>query len=567
MKKLLSVLIPVYNQQDLIIRALLSIPKRDDIEIIVCDDGSCDDTVKRIEQYLPNDDRVILLKNETNQGVAVAENKCLDIATGEYLVRLDSDDYFYPLEFEKLLKEIDGTDLIYFNLRWNTGRVLELTPKNKHIFVGAVKLVRRKFVEDIRNIPDKRTGEDWFFYQEIAKRKPIEKFTNIIAKHYNHPREGSLSAGGEGSFEHNIVEDTKKPLDILFYIGDIYKIGGIETWAYYVIKDLVAEGKNIRVAYKTGDPKQIARLKTICPVERIDVAKKTCDILFHCYCYEYPDVISDISVQIIHANYGELSGIKFKRDSDKYISVSETAKECCISVGVNDIKIDVIENYIPKLEYIKKKEKRDYIKIISATRLSNEKGYSKMLEFAKLLKKEGINYKWYVYTTDVTQIDNKLFIKMSPELDIINEIADADYLAQFSSTEAYCYAVHEALAVSTPILINEWNGNPLTDKNGYSYKQIMKNPHIIKKIPKGFTHEQKSSVQDWLDYIEKLELDVAEKNKNKVWVKSLYNFYATKEKKHLKKGQNYKLTYERAEELSGSKNNAKKPLVVKLNNL
>lgn len=53
---------------------------------------------------------------------------------------------------------------------------------------------------------------------------------------------------------------------------------------------------------------------------------------------------------------------------------------------------------------------------------------------------------------------------MSPRLDILDEIANSDYVVQFSDTESYCYTVHEALAVKTPIIINEWTGNPLTKR-------------------------------------------------------------------------------------------------------
>ena len=75
---------------------------------------------------------------------------------------------FYPLEFEKLLEEIDGTDLIYFNLRWNTGRELVLALKINNIFVGAVKLVRRNLLK-VLEICQIKELVNWFFIKRLQK--------------------------------------------------------------------------------------------------------------------------------------------------------------------------------------------------------------------------------------------------------------------------------------------------------------------------------------------------------------------------------------------------------------
>lgn len=189
-----SVIIPVYNQEKLVIRALDSIPKRDDIEIIVIDDGSTDNTWNNLLNYRNNYldfFNLILLYNEKNKGVAHTVNKGYDNANGEYIVLLGSDDYFYTDKFEEALKELDGTDLVYFNLQINNGDIFRLTPESKNGFCGSVKFMRKDFIGDTR-CPDKRAGEDYDFYQELLKKNPTEKFTDITVKHYNFPRENSL---------------------------------------------------------------------------------------------------------------------------------------------------------------------------------------------------------------------------------------------------------------------------------------------------------------------------------------------------------------------------------------
>ena len=189
-----SVVIPVYNQESLIERAIRSIPLRDDIEIIVVDDGSTDDTWNKlvtigIEQ---NDPNFRVLHNRRNMGVGYTVNRGLDIADGEYIVLLGSDDYFYTDEFLKAMEQLDGTDLVYFDLKVNDGSIFKLTEESKRNLCGSTKFMRKEFVGDTRN-PDIRQAEDWFFYGELLKKNPTERFTNLLVKHYNFPRKGSLT--------------------------------------------------------------------------------------------------------------------------------------------------------------------------------------------------------------------------------------------------------------------------------------------------------------------------------------------------------------------------------------
>ena len=169
-----SVVIPVYNQESLIERAIRSIPRRDDIETIVIDDGSTDDTwnkVLTIREEL-DDPNFIILHNVRNMGVGYTVNRGLDIAEGEYIVLLGSDDYFYTDEFVKAMEWLDGADLVYFDLKVNDGSILKLTESSKRSLCGSTKFMRREFIGDTRN-PDLRQGEDWFFYGDLLDRKSV----------------------------------------------------------------------------------------------------------------------------------------------------------------------------------------------------------------------------------------------------------------------------------------------------------------------------------------------------------------------------------------------------------
>ena len=193
MKKV-SVIIPVYNQEDLVIRAIESIPKRDDIEVIVIDDGSTDNTWERLKEYSQKEKtNYLLVKNSENKGVAYTVNRGYDLATGRYVVLLGSDDYFYTDKFEECMEKLNGTDLVYFDMQVNNGDIWDINEKSKMVLVGSVKFMRRKFIGDTRCPEEKQSGEDKPFYHQLLEKNPTEKFTHIVVKHYNHPREGSLT--------------------------------------------------------------------------------------------------------------------------------------------------------------------------------------------------------------------------------------------------------------------------------------------------------------------------------------------------------------------------------------
>lgn len=194
-KYTVSVIIPVWNQQNLIKRTLDSIPARKNIEIIVIDDKSTDNTYRVLMDYKKEhkDKNIILLHNMENKGVGYTFNKGLDKATGDYIVRIDSDDYFYSNQFNKMVDiELDNTDMIYYNLEDNTGRILEVNKGNRKGRCGAVKFIKREFIGDTR-CPEIRTAEDKAFNDELLMKYPTEKFTNRVVYHYNYPRENSLT--------------------------------------------------------------------------------------------------------------------------------------------------------------------------------------------------------------------------------------------------------------------------------------------------------------------------------------------------------------------------------------
>lgn len=190
----LSLLVPVWNQEELVIRALDSVPRRDDIEVLVCDDGSDDNTLKNVRAYAKEhkDLHICVLYHKENKGLGFTKNKLYDNAKGEYVYELDSDDYLITGEFEKAVRMLDGTDLVFVNLRINNGCTIVLTPESKTVWVGgASKFVRREYLGDIR-CDEVRVYEDIAVNNGLMAKPHTEKYTGLTVYRYNFPREGSL---------------------------------------------------------------------------------------------------------------------------------------------------------------------------------------------------------------------------------------------------------------------------------------------------------------------------------------------------------------------------------------
>lgn len=99
----ISVLMGMYNCENTLSQAIKSIQRQtySNWELILCDDGSIDNTYQIAKSFAENDNRIILLKNKDNCGLNITLNKCLKKATGKYIARMDADDDCDPKRFEK----------------------------------------------------------------------------------------------------------------------------------------------------------------------------------------------------------------------------------------------------------------------------------------------------------------------------------------------------------------------------------------------------------------------------------------------------------------------------------
>ena len=120
MNKLISIIMPVYNAEKYLNRSIESIMNQtyNNIEIILVNDGSTDNSLEICTSYQEKDNRIKLI-NQANKGVSFARNKGIDEATGDYIMFIDSDDYVEKNMIEDMVSKIteDDIDLVISGIK------------------------------------------------------------------------------------------------------------------------------------------------------------------------------------------------------------------------------------------------------------------------------------------------------------------------------------------------------------------------------------------------------------------------------------------------------------------
>lgn len=193
----ISIIVPVYNVENYVSKCFESIINQtySNLEIIVINDGSTDNSREICDFYLKKDNRIILI-NQENQGLSMARNNALDICTGDYIGFVDSDDWiefdmFYTLYTNAITYEADisvcnainvteSGEIFPYKIDDGNIVVLENFDKIKDHIYGRYncvwnKLYKRYLFNNIR-FPKGKLFEDIFItHQLIDKANKIVK--------------------------------------------------------------------------------------------------------------------------------------------------------------------------------------------------------------------------------------------------------------------------------------------------------------------------------------------------------------------------------------------------------
>ncbi len=196
---LFSIVIPTYNRAELLRRCLESVEAQtyNNWEAIVVDNYSEDNTEEVVKSF--NDPRIIFVKNHNYGIIAVSRNKALDIAKGDWVAFLDSDDCWLSNKLERMLQYVNDYDLIYHGYQQNIPKRNVFHKRNRYFYeikkptVGyllmrgdpinpSCTVVRRSAIGNIRMSEEKEliAVEDYdFFLQLIAKGIKIKYLKKV----------------------------------------------------------------------------------------------------------------------------------------------------------------------------------------------------------------------------------------------------------------------------------------------------------------------------------------------------------------------------------------------------
>lgn len=140
----ISVIMSCFNSTAFLHDAIVSILEQDypNFEFIIIDDGSTDDTLKIITEYSKSDSRIFVV-TQKNMGLTKSLNKGIDLATGEFVARMDADDISLPFRFSKFISYINNSPEVHF---YSTPAILlNESDKSENIIPN---IFRRKFFDN-----------------------------------------------------------------------------------------------------------------------------------------------------------------------------------------------------------------------------------------------------------------------------------------------------------------------------------------------------------------------------------------------------------------------------------
>ncbi len=245
----ISVIVPIYNTAVLLPRCIDSILAQsyEDLEILLINDGSTDESGKVCDAYAAKDARVRVLHKE-NGGLSSARNAGLSMASGDYIAFVDSDDYISPGIYEGLLSLLGSdTDAIanamYVRVDENGKETPSAVPHTKTetfpkeqfvrellLHTGDVsvctKLFPRALLSGVR-FPEGKLNEDLLFILSVTECVREIRFLGEVGYYY-FTRSGSISSG----YGRAVIQMVENSHVTLSYIEEHYPSMGKEAWRF-----------------------------------------------------------------------------------------------------------------------------------------------------------------------------------------------------------------------------------------------------------------------------------------------------------------------------------------------
>lgn len=238
-----------------------------------------------------------------------------------------------------------------------------------------------------------------------------------------------------------------------YYFRHLNKIGGIESHLKYVA--MKYSKYDIAIFYQSADKDRLNELEKYArciQLDKEDFVK--CKVLFCCFNREILNQCeAEKKYLVLHGDYKDMVLRKqLNKDRlpidpriDEYLGVSQLV--CDSWEEMTGIKAkNVLEPVVV--------EKSKPLMFVSATRLTSEKGYSRMVKLAEALDKAGVNYTWFIYTNS-QKLPTENMVFLPPRMDVTNKIGGYDAFIQLSDNEGFCLAIVEALMQGVPVIATD----------------------------------------------------------------------------------------------------------------
>lgn len=240
-----------------------------------------------------------------------------------------------------------------------------------------------------------------------------------------------------------------------YYFRHLNKIGGIESHLRYLAKKY-ADKYEITVFYKTADADQLELLKRyvrVVQLQKNDLVK--CKKLFCCFNREILDQCqAEKKYLVLHGDYKDMvkrgqlteNSLPIDKRIDEYLGVSQLV--CDSWKELTGIKARNVSEPV----ILDKCDKP--LMFVSATRLTPEKGWHRMVELADKLNEHNVNYTWFIYTNS-NKPPVKNMVILPPRYDITEKLGGYDAYIQLSDNEGFCLSIVEALIRGVPVIATD----------------------------------------------------------------------------------------------------------------
>lgn len=189
MKPRISILMPIFNCEKTLPEALesLLLQTYQNFKIILCDDGSTDNSFLVASEYIKKFKNSVLIKNEKNIHLAASLNRCLEFADTEYVARMDGDDTCSRYRFEKQIKFLDenveyaivSSSMFLFDENGRWGLLIPETKPNYNTFRSSIIfphpacMIRTRAIKDVSGYTVSTyliRGQDYHLFYKMYKK-------------------------------------------------------------------------------------------------------------------------------------------------------------------------------------------------------------------------------------------------------------------------------------------------------------------------------------------------------------------------------------------------------------